>query len=117
MVLDGDVAATGVIGGCDGPVAGLLSCGTPGWPDCDLSATAPTGPGPPSGQPPPLQIDGGAPVLPRTGPAQRAAGLLLGAALLLGGGVALSARDRRRPRPSVIGAALEPYRQRWWDDA
>ena len=48
VVLDGDVAATGVTGGCDGPVAGLLSCGTSGWPDCDLSATVPTDPGPSS---------------------------------------------------------------------
>ena len=116
VILDGDVAAAGPTGGCLGPVAGLLSCGTPGWPDCDLSATRPADPAPPAEPPPPLEMGQGSPELPRTGPAQRAAALLLGAGLLLGGGVALSASDRRRPRPSVLGAALEPYRQRWWDD-
>jgi LPXTG-motif cell wall-anchored protein len=114
--LDGQVAAAGLTGGCDGPVAGLLGCGTSGRPACDLSATRPTTPPPPPPPPPPLQIEGAGPTLPHTGPAQRAIGLLLGGALLLGGGVVLAARDRGRPAPSALGAALEPYRQRWWDD-
>jgi LPXTG-motif cell wall-anchored protein len=114
--LDGQVAAAGRTGGCDGPVAGLLGCGTAGRPACDLSATRPTTPPTPPAPPPPLQIDTGGAGLPRTGPAQRALGLLLGGVLLLGGGAALAARDRRRPAPSVLGAALEPYRQRWWDE-
>ena len=116
VTLDGQVVAAGMAGGCDGPVAGLLGCGTAGRSACDLTATRPAAPGPAPAPPPPLQVDRGGPALPRTGPAQRALGLLLGGALLVGGGAALAARDRRRPVPSVLGTALEPYRQRWWDD-
>jgi LPXTG-motif cell wall-anchored protein len=113
--LDDEVATAGVTGGCDGPVAGLLACGTADTPACDLSSTRPEPPPAPPPPPPPLQIDGGV-TLPHTGPAQRALGLAAGGALLAGGGVALALRDRRRPAPSVLAAALEPYRQRWWDD-
>jgi LPXTG-motif cell wall-anchored protein len=115
--IDGTVAAAGAVGGCDGPVAGLLSCGTAGRPACDLSATQPAPPGPPPELIPPLQIDHGAPVLPRTGPAQRAVGISLAGLLLLGGGMALAARDRRRPTVSALSTALAPYRQRWWDES
>ncbi len=115
VTIDGTVAAAGMVGGCTGPVAGLLSCGTSGWPACELSETRPPPIGQPPTPPPPVQLDDGGAGLPRTGPAQRALGLLLGGSLLLGGGMTLSARDRRRPRPSLLNAALEPYRQRWWD--
>lgn len=114
--LAGQVAAAGLTGGCDGPVAGLLGCGTAGRAACDLSATRPTTPPVPTTQPPPRPTGAAGPALPRTGPAQRALGLLLGGLLLLGGGGVLAARDRRRPAPSALGAALEPYRQRWWDE-
>lgn len=114
--LDGVVGAAGSAGGCDGPVAGLLSCGTAaGLPACDLSVTRPAPVEAPPELPPPLQVDRDN-VLPSTGPAQRAIGLGLGGVLLLGGGAALAARDRRRPVPSVLASVLAPYRQRWWDD-
>lgn len=114
--LDDVVGAAGATGGCDGPVAGLLSCGTAaGLPACDLSVTRPAPVETPPELPPPLQVDRGG-VLPSTGPAQRAIGLGLGGVLLLGGGAALAARDRRRTVPSVLAGVLAPYRQRWWDD-
>lgn len=116
VTLDGQVAAAGLTGGCDGPVAGLLPCGTAGRASCDLTATRPTTPPPPPPPPPPLQIDGG-PLLPHTGPAQRAIGLLLGGALVLVGGVSLAARDRRRPVRSLLAEAIAPYRQPWWDES
>lgn len=116
VLLDGQVAAAGLVGGCDGPVAGLLSCGTPGHGACDLSSTRPSAPPEPPAPPPPLNLERGGAELPRTGPAQRAIGLLLGGMLLLGGGASLAARDRRQPAPSVLDEALAPYRQRWWDD-
>lgn len=115
--LDGTVAAAGSVGGCDGPVAGLLSCGTAGRPSCDVSATQPAPPGPPPELIPPLQIDNGTPVLPRTGPAQRAVAMSLAGVLLIGGGVSLGMRDRRRPTVSTLSAAIAPYRQRWWDES
>ncbi len=111
--LGGQVAAAGNAGGCDGPVAGLLSCGTGGRGACDLAATRPAPPPPP----PPLVIESGDPTLPRTGPGERAALLLLGGALIAGGGLSISARERRRPAPAPISSALAPYRQRWWDDS
>ncbi len=110
--LDGQVATAGETGGCDGPVAGLLSCGTGGRGPCDLAETRPAPPPPP----PPLVIENGGATLPRTGPGERAALLLFGGALLAGGGLSLSARERRRPVPSAIASALAPYRQRSWDD-
>lgn len=114
VTLDGEVAAAGTVGSCDGPVAGLLSCGTAGRGPCDTGAAPPTPAAPPA-PPPPLtiELDG---TLPRTGPWERALALLLGGALLVGGGLALAGRDRARPGVSVLGEALAPYRQRWWDD-
>lgn len=111
--LGGQVAAAGLTGGCDGPVAGLLSCGTSGRGECDLAATRPAPPPPP----PPLVIESEGPALPRTGPGERAALLLVGGALIAGGGLSISARERRRPFPSPIASALAPYRQHWWDDS
>ena len=111
--LAGQVAAAGSTGGCDGPVAGLLSCGTAGRGPCDLAATRPAPPPPP----PSLVIESEGPTLPRTGPGERAAMLLIGGALIAGGGLSIAARERRRPVPSPITSALAPYRQRWWDDS
>jgi LPXTG-motif cell wall-anchored protein len=114
--LDDQVGAAGSAGGCDGPIAGLLSCGTAAaLPTCDLSATRPAAVEAPPPPPPPMQVDRGD-VLPSTGPAQRGVGLALGGLLLFGGGGALALRDRRRPVPSALAGVLAPYRQRWWDD-
>ena len=113
VTLDGEQAAVGTVGGCDGPIAGLLSCGTAGRTACTASSTAPPVVETPPPPPPSLTIE--LEDLPRTGPWERALALLLGGALIGGGGVALAARDRSRPRPSQLAAVLAPYRQRWWD--
>ena len=120
VTLNGQVAASGELGGCDGPVAGLLSCGTAGRAACEApepQVQQPV-PAPPPEPPPPLEIDrSGETTLPRTGPWERALALAVGGALLLGGGVLLAERDRRRPRPSLLGEAIDGYRQRWWDQS
>ena len=116
VLVDGRPAAVGLVGGCTGPVAGLLGCGTTGRPACDLSATRPAAPPPPPPPPPPLTAEQGGPELPRTGPAQRAVALLLGGALFLVGGVTLAARDRREPVTSLLDEAVSPYRRPWWDE-
>jgi hypothetical protein len=113
VTLDGEQAAVGDVGGCDGPIAGLLSCGTAGRPSCAASSAAPPPVEAPPPPPPSLTIE--LEDLPRTGPWERALVLLLGGALLGGGGLALAARDRSRVRPSELAAVLAPYRQRWWD--
>lgn len=117
--LDGTTVATGAVGGCDGPVAGAVTCGVGDRPACDAVAgtTATTLPPPPPPPPPAVvELDPAQPLLPRTGPWERAVVLVLGGGLLLAGGLAAVGRDRARPAPSPIGSALAPYRQRWWDD-
>lgn len=113
VLLDGQVAAAGETGGCDGPVAGLLSCGTAGRGPCDLSVTRAVPPPPP----PPETIQADDQSLPVTGPTRRATLLLLGGTLLAVGGLSVSAHQRNRPEPPLLGPALAPYRQRWWDDS
>lgn len=113
VTLDGEQAAVGTVGGCEGPIAGLLSCGTAGRTSCAASSGAPPPVEAPPPPPPSLTIE--LEDLPRTGPWERALALLLGGALIGGGGLALAARDRSRPRPSQLAAVLAPYRQRWWD--
>lgn len=115
VTLDGSPAAVGEVGGCDGPVAGLLSCGTAGRAAC-VDESAPPAVDAPPPPPPPLTVELDGATLPRTGPWERALALLLGGALLVGGGLALAGRDRTRPAPSALGEALDPYRQRWWDE-
>jgi hypothetical protein len=113
--LGGATAATGAVGACDGPTAGLLSCGSaPGVPPCD-EAAAPAPLPPPPAPPPPLALElDPATGLPVTGPWQRALVLLAGGLLLALGGATVLAGDRRLPRSSPLAEALAPYRQRWW---
>ncbi len=113
VLLDDTTAAIGPVGGCDGPVAGLVSCGTAGRAACatpdDAAGDAPPPP------PPPLVIDLEGDELATTGPWERAIAILLGGALLAGGGLVMLEQDRRRPRASGLAQALAPYRQTWWD--
>jgi hypothetical protein len=113
VTIDGEQAAVGTVGGCDGPIAGLLSCGTAGRTACTATSGAPPTVEAPPPPPPSLTIE--LEDLPRTGPWERALALALGGTLIGGGGLALAARDRARPRPSQLAAVLAPYRQRWWD--
>lgn len=117
VLLDGQPAAAGLVGGCTGPVAGLLGCGTAGRPPCDLRATRPAPPPAPPPPPPPLTAEQGGPALPRTGPGQRAIALLLGGVLFLAGGTTLAARDRRAPAASLLEESVASYRQPWWDES
>lgn len=112
------VVASGDVGSCVGAVAGAATCGVEGRPECAPDpAAAPVTPAPPPPPPPTtIELDPADPLLPRTGPWERAIALLLGGALLLAGGAAVATRDRRRPLPSPVAAAIAPYRQRWWDD-
>ncbi len=116
----GTTVASGSVGGCEEPVAGAVTCGVGDRPACDAVAGATTTTLPPPPPPPPptvLELDPAAPLLPRTGPWERAVVLLVGGGLLLAGGLAAATRDRARPAPSPIASALAPYRQRWWDDS
>ena len=110
----GTTYSSGEIGSCSGPLAGAVSCGTDGLSPCGAGAAGDVPPPPPP--PPPTSIELEDPMLPRTGPWERAVALTLGGALLLAGGLAVVGRDRRRPRSSPVAAAIAPYRQRWWDD-
>lgn len=116
VTIDDRPVSQGTTGGCEGSFAGLLACGGTGLPACGTPVSDPYVPTttppsvPPTTVPAPRE-----PVLPHTGPAQRAVGLLLGGLLLAVGGMTLGARDRRRPTPSVLADAIAPYRQRWWD--
>lgn len=110
----GTTYTSGEIGSCSGPLAGAVSCGSGGAQPCGGEAAGQVPPPPPP--PPPTSIELDEPMLPRTGPWERAVALTLGGALLLAGGLAVAGRDRRRPRPSPVAAAIAPYRQRWWDD-
>lgn len=114
--IDGEVVAQGPVGGCDGPVAGLVHCGGSDRPAC---AAEPAGSTPPPPPPPPesLNIEVVGSTLPLTGPWERGIVLGLGGLLLLGGGLALLGHERGRPRPTPIADSLAPYRQRWWDDS
>jgi hypothetical protein len=116
VLIDDSPVAAGEVGGCDGPVAGAVTCGVGGRTPCQgLGAPGTTLPEPPP-PPPPATLELAEPFLPQTGPWERALVLLLGGGLLLAGGLALAGHDRSRPVPSALGAALAPYRQRWWED-
>ncbi len=114
--IDGTVVAEGPVGGCDGPVAGLVHCGGDGRPPCGTAAGANEVPAPP---PPPesLNIEVTDSALPLTGPWERGIVLALGGLLFTAGGLALLGHERGRPRPTPIADALDPYRQRWWNDS
>jgi hypothetical protein len=115
--IDGTPHASGTIGGCEGPVAGVVTCGIPGRADCGATGAGTAPPLPPPPPPPPaatIELD--EPLLPRTGPWERAIALFIGGGLLLAGGAAIATTDRRRPTPSPISEALAPYRQQWWDE-
>lgn len=118
VTIDGTVVASAFIGGCTGPVAGAVSCGSATGISCSATATPPTTvvEAPPPPPPPPLVIDLDGGSLPMTGPWQRAIVLFLGGALLTAGGAAMVVEQRRRPRPSLLAVVVAPYRQRWWDD-
>lgn len=113
--LDGELASVATVGGCDGPSSGGGPCGGSRTP-CASTEAADRGELPPV-PPPPLQIElDPSTGLPVTGPWQRALVLLVGGVLLLVGGSAVLAGDRRRPVVSPLAVALAPYRQRWWQD-
>lgn len=108
--IDGEAAAAGPVGGCDGPVAGLTACGGDRAPcGVERDETA-LDPGPPPPPPPSQQIeldpDDG---LARTGPWERAVALALGGLLLAGGGLAVTGRHRRTVTPGVLESVLEPH--------
>lgn len=113
--IDGSVVAVGDVGGCDGPVAGLVHCGDTGRPSCNTAADPALPPPPPP--PESLNIEVTESALPLTGPWERGIVLGLGGLLLLTGGLALLGHERGRPRPTPVADSLAPYRQRWWDDS
>lgn len=118
VAIDDRVVAAGPVGGCDTPVAGLVTCGVEGTRACEAAAGGTTTIPAPPPPPPPTTLDltEDDPLLPRTGPWERAIAVLLGGGLLLVGGLAAASHDRRRPVHSALDAAVEPYRRLWWDE-
>ncbi len=111
--IDGETAAAGPVGTCDGPIAGLTACGGDRAPCSELGDGAVVDPGPPPPPPPTQQIeldpDEG---LARTGPWERAVALALGGLLLAGGGLATTGHHRRTSGPGVLESVLRPYDRR-----
>jgi len=109
--IDGETAAAGPVGGCDGPIAGLTACGGDRAPCSHVGDDAAANdPGPPPPPPPTQQIElDPAEGLARTGPWERALTLALGGLLLAGGGLVLSSGHRRTAGPGPLASVLRPY--------
>lgn len=113
--VDGEVLAVGSVGGCDGRVTGLLSCG-PGRTPCALPDSPDNGdaiPAPAPVTPPPTAPPTGGepePELAHTGPWDRGLSLALGGLLLAVGGLAMSRQHRPGRAPTQLDVALAPYR-------